>query len=64
MTGSEYRCLLDDVSGSVNNRYNDDNSVTVNATATFYETMVGGKPDSALPPEESVEDKGVDVLME
>ncbi len=49
LTGSEYRCLLDDVSGSVNNRYNDDNSVTVNATATFYETMVGGEADSGLP---------------
>ena len=49
LTGSEYRCLLDDVSGSVNNRYNDDKSVTVNATATFYETMVGGEADSGLP---------------
>jgi len=49
LTGSEYRCLLDNVTGSVNNRYNEDDSVTVNATATFYETMVGGTVDSGLP---------------
>ena len=49
LSSSEYRCLINDVSGSINNRYNDDNSVTVNCTATFYETMVGGTPDSGLP---------------
>ena len=53
ITGSEYRCLLDDVSGTVSNRYNEDNSITVNATATFYETMVGGTPDSGLPADEA-----------
>ena len=51
LTGSEYRCLLGDITGSINTRYyhEDDDSVTVNATATFYETMVGGTPDSGLP---------------
>lgn len=49
LTGGEYRCMLDDVSGAVSNRYDDDTSVTVNATATFYETMVGGSADSGLP---------------
>jgi hypothetical protein len=28
---------------------NDDSQISVNATATFYETMVGGTPDAGLP---------------
>lgn len=39
------RCLVGDVKCSVNG----DSSVTLSAAATFYETMVDGTPDAALP---------------
>ena len=32
--------------------------VTVSATATFYETMVGGKADAGLPKDQAAEAKG------
>ena len=43
----EYRCLVGDMRCSLVNDIQ--NYVTVNATATFYETMVGGTPDAGLP---------------
>lgn len=48
LESGEFRCLINDVSCNVGN-----NGVTnINLTGTFYETMVGGTPDSALPVEE------------
>ena len=48
LTNGEYRCLISDVSCSV------DNGITsVSLVGTFYETMVGGTPDSALPKDEA-----------
>ena len=50
---SEYRCLLDGIQCSAGNNYlrngTINRQVTVSATATFYETMVGGTPDAGLP---------------
>lgn len=47
---SHYRCLIGDVrcSASRDNNVMEGN-VTVNAVATFFETMVGGTPDAGLP---------------
>jgi len=42
---SRNRCLVSDVKCTVGN----DGLVTVKQTATFYETMVDGVPDAALP---------------
>lgn len=41
----ENRCLVGDMSCTINT----DGSVTLTATATFYETLVGGVPDAGLP---------------
>ena len=57
LAGSHYRCQVGDMSCSVNlywfrddyTRRATDSYLTVSATATFYETMVGGTEDSALP---------------
>ncbi len=48
----EYRCLVGDMKCSVGA----DGSVTIDATATFYETMVGGEADAVLP-EDSAKSK-------
>lgn len=52
---SDIRCLVADISCSRDIRYYSyetlDMPYTVNATATFYETMVGGTPDAGLPAE-------------
>lgn len=48
----EYRCLISDVSMTSSDEYYntvDDGKITVNCTATFYETMVGGTNDEGLP---------------
>lgn len=45
----EYRCLVDDI----NYTLAESNKIYINLTATFFETMVGGTPDSALPKDES-----------
>ena len=50
LSGSHYRCLIGDL--RCNAAKNEDlmqGAITVNATATFYETMVGGTPDAGLP---------------
>ena len=48
LSESEYRCLLNDLKGSVNT-LRDGGTITVNLTATFFETMVGGTEDAGLP---------------
>ena len=47
---SEYRCLIDDLRGSVTSQ-RDLSYLTVNLNATFFETMVGGTADAGLPAE-------------
>ena len=50
LSGSHYRCMIGDL--RCNAAKNDDlmrGIITANATATFYETMVGGTPDAGLP---------------
>ena len=47
---SHYRCLIGDVRCSAGRENNVmEGNVTVNAVATFFETMVGGTPDAGLP---------------
>ena len=56
---SPYRCLIGDINCTTS-RYNDATSeIQVNATATFYETMVGGTPDAGLPADTSEDASGV-----
>lgn len=45
LSESKNRCLVGNVRGSINK----DGIVTVEQSATFYETMVGGIPDAGLP---------------
>ena len=45
---------MDDINYSLS----DNKDIYINLTATFFETMVGGTPDSALPKDES-EDNSV-----
>lgn len=45
MLEGKYRCLVGDIRCTVAAN----GSVTMNQSATFYETMVGGVPDAALP---------------
>lgn len=52
LSHGDYRCLVDDIDYSLT----DNKEIYINLTATFFETMVGGTPDSALPPDESAED--------
>lgn len=53
LTGVEFRCLIGNMNCSITKtRYRDVTeygALVVNVTATFYETMVGGTPDSGLP---------------
>lgn len=51
---SPYRCLIGDMTGTTGSR-NNSSVLTVSATATFYETMVGGTPDAGLPADTSSE---------
>ena len=55
LTSGEYRCLISDVNCSVDSG----GVVTVSLIGTFYETMVGGTPDSALPKDEAETDNTV-----
>ena len=44
------RCLVDNVTcSSYRDRYYDVDAYNVSLTATFFETLVGGEPDAALP---------------
>ncbi len=47
LSGGMYRCLIGDIRCVAGNEK--DSTVTVNASATFFETMVGGTPDAGLP---------------
>lgn len=49
LTHGEYRCLVDDINYSLS----DNKEIHIDLTATFFETMVGGTPDSALPKDQS-----------
>ena len=55
LCASEYRCLVDEIrcQRTINER---ESYVTANVTATFFETMVGGKPDAGLPKDSAVPD--------
>ena len=47
---NHYRCLIGDLRCTASNKGNVmEGNITVNGTATFYETMVGGTPDAGLP---------------
>ncbi len=45
LCNGENRCIVSDVRCSIST----DETTTINQSATFFETMVGGTPDSALP---------------
>lgn len=54
ITKCTYRCVINDASCTINRQKNEagteeEASVAVKMTATFFETMVGGVPDEALP---------------
>lgn len=53
----EYRCLISDVDCSLDTK----GVTTIGLTATFYETMVGGTPDSGLPKDEEETQEEVDL---
>ena len=48
LCSSDLRCLVGDLRCTVNNE-NPEEPVDVSASATFYETMVGGTADAGLP---------------
>ena len=63
LENSEYRCRIGDLSCVVDTSSDSaadmkswKGEITVSATATFYETMVGGVEDEGLPADESLED--------
>lgn len=56
----EYRCLVDDINYAMTG----EEEILINLTATFFETMVGGTPDSALPPDESADQTDTSDLAE
>jgi hypothetical protein len=60
LTNGKYRCLVDDINYSLG----DNGDSNVDLTATFFETMVGGKEDSALPKDESKEGEGDDSTID
>ena len=45
----KYRCLVDDINYTLSRN----DQININLTATFFETMVGGTPDAALPKDQS-----------
>lgn len=50
LSNSHYRCMIGDLRCTANKNNNlMEGTISVNATATFYETMVGGTPDAGLP---------------
>jgi len=50
INSSHHRCLIGDLQcTATREKYVLDGNITVNATATFFETMVGGTPDAGLP---------------
>ena len=56
LTGVDYRCMIGDCTCNViqvRNQQEETTALSVSATATFYETMVGGTADAGLPPDSS-----------
>ena len=59
LTGVDYRCMIGDCNCNVikvkdpMNPGLETTALSVSATATFYETMVGGTADAGLPPDSS-----------
>ena len=57
LTSVDYRCLIGDCTCSVVNTKNqqkeETTALSVSATATFYETLVGGTVDAGLPADSS-----------
>ena len=50
LSQNHHRCLIGDVNcSSTRNSNVMDGAININATATFFETMVGGTPDAGLP---------------
>lgn len=60
LTNGKYRCLVDDI----NYTLTENNENYVDLTATFFETMVGGTPDSALPPDEDKKEEAEEAAAE
>lgn len=60
LTHGKYRCLVDDM----NYTLTENKEMYIDLTATFFETMVGGTPDSALPEDESKKDEGTEEESE
>lgn len=58
---SPSRCLVGDIFCTGSSRTLKDQNITVNLTATFYETMVGGVEDAGLPADTDAqnEDEGI-----
>lgn len=56
LTGVDFRCLIGDCTCKlveVHNQREDYSALNVSATATFYETLVGGVADAGLPADSS-----------
>ncbi len=58
LTGVDYRCMVGDCSCNVikvkdQQSQEETTALSVSATATFFETMVGGTVDAGLPPDSS-----------
>ncbi|MBR2705808.1 MAG: hypothetical protein IKE74_01010 [Mogibacterium sp.] len=60
LTSGDYRCLIGDVNCSVDTN----GATTITLDGTFYETMVGGTPDSALPKDEAATTEELDPTVE
>ena len=54
---SPYRCLVGDITCAGSTRGGGGTQVNVSASATFFETMVGGKADSGLPADTAAENE-------
>ncbi len=57
LTGVDYRCMIGDCTCNIikvrDQKQEETTALSVSATATFYETMVGGTADAGLPPDSS-----------
>ena len=56
---SPYRCLVGDISCSGSIKSGGEGGVSVDVSATFYETMVGGTPDSGLPQDTAADGEAI-----
>ena len=57
LTGVDYQCMIGDCTCNIikvrDQQQEETTALSVSATATFYETMVGGTADAGLPPDSS-----------